>query len=110
MTYSAFQFVDVSGGSRVHVVAWRSDLWRWVMPCGLWPVPAARLSALTLPLCGTCDQRTRQVADDTYPLDATIDRLRRTLKGVDPYSHPDRYADLFTELIRLESLRREVRR
>ena len=110
MTYTAFYFVDVAGASRVHILAWDQDQSRWVLPCGLWPTTAARPSTLSLPLCKTCAQRTRQVADGADNVDAEIEEVRRTLQRFHPDREPTTYRALFAELIRLESLRREAHR
>ena len=110
MTYTAFYFVDVAGASRVHILAWDQDRSRWVLPCGLWPPTAARPSTLWMPLCRTCAERTRQVADDTVSFDAEIEEVRRTLQRLHPDREPTTYRALFAELIRLESLRREAHR
>ena len=110
MTYSAFYFVDVAGASRVHILAFDPDRCRWVLPCGLWPPVAARPSTLWLPLCRTCAERTRQVADYTVSVDAEIEEVRRTLQRLHPDREPTSHRALFAELIRLESLRREAHR
>ena len=107
LTYSAFSFVDVAGASRVHILAYDPDQSRWVLPCGLWPPIATRASTLTLPLCKTCAERTRQVADNA---DTAIEEVRCTLQRLHPDREPTSYRALFAELIRLESLRREAHR
>jgi hypothetical protein len=110
VTFTAFYFVDVAGASRVHILAYDPDQSRWVLPCGLWPPIATRTSTLTLPLCGTCAKRTRQVPDSADLFDAEIEEVKRTLQRLHPDREPTTYRALFAELIRLESLRREAHR